>query len=214
MQRMAGMDAAFLYIETRTMHMHVVGVLVLDPTGGPGGFGIDEVTRVMADRIHLIPPLRRRVLPSPAGIDHPLWIEDPAFDLADHIRQAAIEGPVSWARLEQFVGDVAGKPLDRTRPLWEMWVVDALEDGTVALVTKLHHSLMDGGAAANLMASIFDLSADAGPVEPAAEPWVPDVVPSTHRQVASSVSSLVARQRDVPKAVARTFLGLAGTSRT
>jgi WS/DGAT/MGAT family acyltransferase len=211
---MAGMDAAFLYIETRTMHMHVVGVLVLDPTESPGGFGIDEVTRVMADRIHLIPPLRRRVLPSPAGIDHPLWIEDPAFDLAAHIRQAAIEGPVGWARLEQFVGEVASKPLDRTRPLWEMWVVDALEDGTVALVTKLHHSLMDGGAAANLMASIFDLSADAGPVEPAAEPWVPDVVPSTHRQVASSVSSLVARQRDVPKAVARTFLGLAGTSRT
>jgi diacylglycerol O-acyltransferase len=214
MQRMAGMDAAFLYIETPTMHMHVVGVLVLDPTGSPGGFGIDEVTQVMADRIHLIPPLRRRVLPSPAGIDHPLWIEDPAFDLAAHIRQAAMEGPVSWARLEQFVGEVASRPLDRTRPLWEMWVVDALEDGTVALVTKLHHSLMDGGAGANLMASIFDLSADAGPVEPPAEPWVPDVVPPTHRQVASSVSSLVARQRDVPGALAHSFSGLAGTTRT
>ena len=214
MQRMAGMDAAFLYIETPTMHMHVVGVLVLDPTGSPGRFGIDEVTQVMADRIHLIPPLRRRVLPSPAGIDHPLWIEDPAFDLAAHIRQAAMEGPVSWARLEQFVGEVASRPLDRTRPLWEMWVVDALEDGAVALVTKLHHSLMDGGAGANLMASIFDLSADAGPVEPPAEPWVPDMVPSTRHQVASSVSSLVARQRDVPGALAHSFSGLAATTRT
>ena len=214
MQRMGGMDAAFLYIETPAMHMHAVGVLVLDPAGRPGGFGIDEVTRALAERIHLIPPLRRRALPPPAGIDHPLWIEDPEFDLSAHIKDAPLEGPVPWDRLEQFVGDVSGRPLDRTRPLWEMWVVNPLEDGTVALVTKIHHSLMDGGAGASLLASLFDLSPDADPVEPPDEPWVPDVVPSTQRQVTSSVSSLVARQKDVPGAVARTFSGLAGTTRT
>jgi WS/DGAT/MGAT family acyltransferase len=208
------MDAAFLYIETPAMHMHAVGVLVLDPAGRPGGFGIDEVTRALAERIHLIPPLRRRALPPPAGIDHPLWIEDPEFDLSAHIKDAPLEGPVPWDRLEQFVGDVSGRPLDRTRPLWEMWVVNPLEDGTVALVTKIHHSLMDGGAGASLLASLFDLSPDADPVEPPDEPWVPDVVPSTQRQVTSSVSSLVARQKDVPGAVARTFSGLAGTTRT
>ncbi len=214
MQRMTGMDAAFLYIETPAMHMHAVGVLVLDPTGLASGFGIDEVTRAIADRIHLIPPLRRRVLSPPAGIDHPLWIEDPAFDLTAHIKETPMEGPVSWGRLEQFVGDVTGRPLDRKRPLWEMWVVDSLEGGNVALVTKFHHSLMDGGAGANLMASIFDPSADAGPIDPPAEPWAPDKIPSTRTQVASSVSSLVARQRELPGAVARTFSGLAGTTRT
>jgi WS/DGAT/MGAT family acyltransferase len=208
------MDAAFLYIETPTMHMHVVGVLVLDPAGLAGGFGMGALMQVMADRIHLIPPLRRRVLPPPAGIDHPLWIEDPEFDLSAHIKDAPLEGQVPWDRLEQFVGDVSGRPLDRTRPLWEMWVVNPLEDGTVALVTKIHHSLMDGGAGASLLASLFDLSPDADPVEPPDEPWVPDVVPSTHRQVTSSVSSLVARQKDVPGAVARTFSALAGTTRT
>lgn len=214
MQRMAGIDAAFLYIETPTMHMHVVGVLILDPAGRPGGFGIDDVSRAMAERIHLIPPLRRRVLPPPAGIDHPLWIEDPAFDLSAHIAPAGLEGPVSWSRLEQFVGDVAGRPLDRSRPLWEMWVVDPLDDGTIALVTKLHHSLMDGGAGGDLMASLFDLSPDAPPVEPPAEPWVPDHVPSPPSQILSSMASLLARQKEVPGAVAHTFAGLAGSTRT
>ena len=214
MQRMAGMDAAFLYLETPTMHMHVVGVLVLDPAGRTGTFGLRELKLVMADRIHLIPPLRRRVVAPPAGIDHPLWIEDPEFDLSAHIRPAPLDGPVSWPRLEQFVGDVAGRPLDRRRPLWEMWMVDPLDDGTMALVTKLHHSLMDGGAGGDLMASIFDLSADAGPVEPPVKRWIPDVVPSTRAQVTSSVSSLVARQKDVPGAVAHTFSGLASTTRT
>jgi diacylglycerol O-acyltransferase / wax synthase len=212
MQRMAGMDAAFLYLETPTMHMHVVGVLVLDPTGLSSRFGIEKLMQVMADRIHLIPPLRRRVLPPPASIDHPLWIEDPEFDLSAHIRPAPIKCPVRWARLEQFVGEVASRPLDRDRPLWEMWMVDSLEDGTVAVVTKLHHSLMDGGAGRDLMASIFDLEADAGPIQPPAEPWIPDAVPSRHAQVASAVTSLVTRQKDAPVAVAHALSGLAGTT--
>ena len=127
------------------MHLHVVGVLVLDPGGAPDGFTLEKLTRVLDERIHLIPPLRRRLLPAPAGIDHPLWIEDPDFDLVAHVQRAPVPGPLSWAGLEAFIGEVAGRPLDRSRPLWEMWLAD-LDDGTVALVTKLHHSMMDGGA--------------------------------------------------------------------
>ncbi len=210
---MAGMDAAFLYMETPSMHLHVVGVLVLDPGDAPDGFTLGKLTRVLSERIHLIPPLRRRLLPAPAGIDHPLWIEDPDFDLADHVRQAPVTGPLSWAGLERFTGDVAGRPLDRSRPLWEMWLVD-LADGTVALVTKLHHSMMDGGAGADLMASIFDLGPDADGVAPPDGPWEPDTVPSTSRQVAGSVTSLMARQRQVPAALAHSVSGVVGTART
>ena len=213
MQRMAGMDAAFLYMETPSMHLHVVGVLVLDPGGVPDGFSLDKLTRVLAERIHLIPPLRRRLLPSPGAIDHPLWIEDPDFDLSAHVRRAPVAGPLSWEARERFTGEVAGRPLDRARPLWEMWLAD-LDDGTVALVTKLHHSMMDGGAGADLMASIFDLGPEADGVAPPDDEWVPDVVPSTSRQVAGSVSSLVSRQRHVPAALAHSVSGVAGTART
>jgi WS/DGAT/MGAT family acyltransferase len=195
------------------MHLHVVGVLVLDPGASPGGFTLEKLTRVLSERIHLIPPLRRRLLPAPAGIDHPLWIEDPDFQLADHVRRAHRPGPLSWAGLERFTGEVAGRPLDRSRPLWEMWLAD-LDDGSVALVTKLHHSMMDGGAGADLMASIFDLEPDADGVAAPDGDWVPDAVPSTPRQVAGSVTSLVARQRHVPAAVAHSVSGVAGTART
>jgi diacylglycerol O-acyltransferase len=212
-QRMAGMDAAFLYMETPSMHMHVVGVLVLDPGAGPDGFSLEKLTRVLSERIHLIPPLRRRLLPSPAGIDHPLWIEDPDFDLADHVRVAPAPGPMSWTDLEAFTGAVAGRPLDRSRPLWEMWLAELEGGAGVALVSKLHHSLMDGGAGADLMASIFDLTPDGDWVAPPESVWTPDAVPSTASRVTGSVTSLVARQRHVPAALAHTVSGVAGTAR-
>jgi len=212
-QRMAGMDAAFLYFETPTMHLHVVGVLVLDPGDLPGGFTIERLTEVLTERIHLIPQLRRRMLPSPGGIDHPLWIEDPNFALDDHVRSASSRGPLSWAGLETFTGEVAGRPLDRAKPLWEMWLAD-LEDGGVALVTKLHHSLMDGGTGGDLMASIFDLTPDGdGPPRPD-EAWTPDTVPSLPSRFVGSVTSLVSRQRAVPGALARTVTSISGTART
>ena len=214
MQRMAGMDAAFLYLETPSMHMHVIGVMVLDPGDAPGGFTLDRLTRLLTERIHLIPSLRRRMLPAPAGIDHPLWIEDPDFDVRQHVRRAPWPQPMAWSDLEEFAGMVAGRPLDRSRPLWEMWLAD-LEDGSgVALVTKLHHSLMDGGAGADLMASIFDLEPDGDGVAPPDAEWVPDVVPTTRHQVTGSVTSLVARQRHVPAALAHSVSGVASTAWT
>jgi diacylglycerol O-acyltransferase len=212
--RMTGMDAAFLYMETPTMHMHVVGVVALDPGGLTTPFDTSVVVKALEDRLHLIPPLRRRAVFPPGSIDHPLWIEDPGFDVHRHVAAAPLFAPVSWHALEQYVGEVASRPLDRSRPLWEMWVVEGMEDGSVVLVTKLHHSIMDGAAGGELMASLFDLTKDAGAVAPPSEPWVPDSVPSALRQVTGSVASMVARQKDVPAAAARAFSNLAGTART
>ena len=212
MQRMAGIDAAFLYMETPSMHLHVVGVLVLDPGGAPDGFPLEKLCDVLDERIHLIPQLRRRLLPAPAGLDHPLWIEDPGFDLSVHVRRAPLAGPLSWAELGPSPARWrdAARP---SRPLWEMWLAD-LDDGTVALVTKLHHSMMDGGAGADLMASIFDLAPESVDVVPPDVEWVPDSLPSTPQQVAGSVTSLLARQRYVPGALAHSVSGLAATART
>jgi WS/DGAT/MGAT family acyltransferase len=214
MQRMSGMDAAFLYLETPTMHMHVVGVVVLDPAGVPGGVGLKEILGALKERVHLIPPLRRRVVAPPAGIDHPLWIEDPDFDLTHHVFRAPFTGPVSWSQLEGFTGEIASRPLDRSRPLWEMWVVEDMEDGSVAFVSKLHHAIMDGAAGGDLMASLFDLSPEKSVVAPPTEPWVPDQIPSKPAQVVSSLASFIARQKEAPGAMARTFGNIAGSAGT
>jgi WS/DGAT/MGAT family acyltransferase len=211
---MNNMDAAFLYFETPTMHMHVVGVLVLDGSDVPGGFGLADVRAALEQRIHLIAPLRRRMVAPIAGVGHPVWVEDPGFVLTDHVLPAPLEAPVTWRAMERFVGDVAGRPLDRHRPLWEMWVVEGLDDGTVALVTKLHHSIMDGGASADLMASLFDLAPDVGEVTPEATPWRPDRVPSAVMLAARSTASFPRYLWDVPRTLAQTTWSLADTAGT
>jgi diacylglycerol O-acyltransferase len=214
MRHMNNMDAAFLYFETPTMHMHVVGVLVLDGSDVPGGFGLADVRAALEQRIHLIAPLRRRMVAPIAGVGHPVWVEDPGFVLTDHVLPAPLEAPVTWRAMERFVGDVAGRPLDRHRPLWEMWVVEGLDDGTVALVTKLHHSIMDGGASADLMASLFDLAPDVGEVTPEATPWRPDRVPSAVMLAARSTASFPRYLWDVPRTLAQTTWSLADTAGT
>ena len=214
MRRMNNMDAAFLYFETPTMHMQVVGVLVLDGTDVPGGFGLADVRVALEQRIHLIPPLRRRMVSPPAGIGHPVWIEDPGFTLTDHVLPAPLQAPVTWPDLERFVGAVAGRPLDRRRPLWEMWVVEGLEGGTVALVTKLHHSIMDGGAGGDLMASLFDLTPEAGEVTPETRPWQADTVPSAASLALDAVATIPRYLWEAPRELADTTRNLVGTART
>jgi WS/DGAT/MGAT family acyltransferase len=214
MRPMSGMDAAFLYMETPTTPMHVVGVLVLEPTAASGPFGLAAVTQALRERLHLIPPLRRRIVTPPGAIDHPLWIEDPDFDLANHIRVAPLPAPVGWSELEEYVGEVAGRLLDRRRPLWEMWIIEGLEGGRVGLVTKLHHSMMDGGAGGDLMASLFDLEPGAGPPVPPESPWAPDTLPWAPSHALHSVGSLVRRQREVPGAFYHAMGSLVGSART
>jgi WS/DGAT/MGAT family acyltransferase len=210
---MTGMDAAFLYAETATMHLQTLGVIVLDPPKGKK-IGLVEVADVLSSRMHLLPVFRRRAISIPAGIDHPLWIEDPDFDLENHLHAVTVAPPGSHDELETFVGEVASHPVDRSRPLWEMWVLDGFDDGSVAIVAKLHHAIMDGAGGAEMLASLFDLSPEPGVVKEPDEPWKPDEVPRWATLVTSSLASFAARQARVPREVADTLSGLAGTMRT
>jgi hypothetical protein len=176
MQRVSGMDAAFLNLETPTAHMHVIGDVILDPSTAPasdGGFGFSEIEAALRDRFHLIPPFRRRAVPPPGKIDHPVWMKDPEFDLAKHVTRAQLPAPMSWKDLERSTCEFAGIELQRDRPLWAISIVQVLEDGQVAMVPKLHHAIMDSAAGGELMASLFDLTSDVGSTAPAADPWAP-----------------------------------------
>lgn len=214
MQRLSGMDASFLYMETPTHHMHVVGVLILDPSTMQGGFSLDRVRSLIASRIHLMPMLRRRLVQVPLGLSHPLWAEDPDFTLDSHIAHLAVPAPGSMQELAEVVGGIASRPLDRRRPLWEMHVVEGLADGSAALVTKMHHATIDGITGADLMSHLLDLEPNAADPPPPDEEWVPDRVPSEIEVLAGAVADRITNPLRGVRALARTARSLLDLGRS
>src|SRR5436190_12308466 len=140
MRRLTGLDATFLYMETPNNHMHVASTAVFDPSTVPGGYSFDAVRALVENRLPLLPPFRWRLVEVPFGLHHPLWIEDPDFDLDFHIRSTAIPSPGTTEQLTNLVSRLVALPLDRTRPLWEVWVIEGLEDGKVGCLSKVHHA--------------------------------------------------------------------------
>jgi diacylglycerol O-acyltransferase / wax synthase len=157
-KRLSGLDATFLYLETPTMHMHVVGVLLLDTSTMPGGYSFDKIKQMVDDRIHLMPSFRRRLVNVPFGLGHPVWIDDPEFDVENHLLRIGAPPPGDQRALADVVGEIASRQLDRSRPLWEMWVVEGLEDDQAAIVTKMHHATIDGASGADVMVQLLDLT--------------------------------------------------------
>ncbi|HYF45392.1 MAG TPA: wax ester/triacylglycerol synthase domain-containing protein, partial [Acidimicrobiales bacterium] len=169
MERLSGLDATFLYLETPTLHMHVALTAVLDPATMPEPYSFEGIKEFLASRIHLVPPFRRRLVEVPFKLNHPVWVDDPDFDLDHHVRRIGAPSPGGRRELGAVTGQIASTQLDRRRPLWELWVVEGLEHGQVALVAKVHHSAVDGTTGAELMANLFDLEPAAAPPPPAEE---------------------------------------------
>lgn len=177
-RRLSAQDAIFVHAETSSMPMHTLGTMILDPSTLPeGNFDYEHVCRTMERRIHLSPPWRQRLLEMPFALDQPIFVDDPDFRVEEHVHRAALPSPGSLRELADFVADVAGRPLDRSRPLWEMWIVEGLEDERLALVMKLHHCMSDGASGASQMDTLLDLAPDAVPPAPERE-WDPAPLPS------------------------------------
>src|SRR5437764_13376035 len=144
MRRLTGLDATFLYMETPNNHMHVASTAIFDPSTVPGGYSFEGVRELVENRLPLLPPFRWRLVEVPFGLHHPLWIEDPDFDLDYHLRRAALPAPGGSRELAEFTAEVMCRPLDRRRPPWEMYVVEGLEDGMVAAISKVQHGAIYG----------------------------------------------------------------------
>ncbi len=177
-ERLSGLDASFLYMETPTLHMHVAMAAVFDPSTVPGGYSFRRVRQLINDRIPLAPVFQRRLVEVPMRLGHPVWVDDPEFDIDNHLRRAALPSPGGMRELGDFAADVISRQLHRDRPLWEMWIVEGLEDGKIALVVKMHHSTIDGVSGAELLGVLFDL-----------EPDPPDTHAQTARQLDSRIPS-------------------------
>ncbi|MCA1726308.1 MAG: wax ester/triacylglycerol synthase family O-acyltransferase [Actinobacteria bacterium] len=186
---MSGLDATFLYMETPTTPMHVMGVLVLDTSTVPGGYTFEKVRELLAGRIHMMPAFRRRLVQVPLGIAHPLWIRDGEFDMDRHLRRIGVPPPGDQRGLEQVVGDIASTPLDRGKPLWEMWVVEGLQNEQVAIVTKIHHATMDGTAGADVMIHLLDMTPEVVKHEPPSEPFEGEPTPSDLRLLGGGLAA-------------------------
>ena len=208
MERLSGLDAAFLYLETPSLHMHVAMTAIFDPSTMPGGYSFQRFREVVQERLHLVPPFRRRAIEVPFGLGHPVWIEDPNFDLDYHLRRRAVPSPGGPRELAELAGDVCSRPLDRTRPLWEMYIVENLADGNIGLIARMHHATIDGVSGAELMVHLFDFEADPAPKPLPEQAWEPERVPSDLALVAQALPELLARPVRMAKVIPKTAQAL------
>ena len=164
MERLSGLDASFLYFETRTMLLHVCGLLVLDQSTMSEEYSFERLRETLRQRVGSNPTFRRKLHSPVLNIDHPVWVDDDEFDIEHHVRRAVIPAPGGREQLADVCGDIAAQPLDRDRPLWEMWVLEGSDDGSIAVMTKMHHATVDGVSGANLVSELCSLEPDSPPI--------------------------------------------------
>ncbi|OOK66496.1 wax ester synthase-like Acyl-CoA acyltransferase domain protein [Mycobacterium kansasii] len=162
MKQLSGLDAAFLYLETPTTFGHVTGLMIFERPN-PDYDPYAAVHAKFASLVGELEPLRRRLVEVPFGLDHPYWVFDPNFDLDYHIRELRLARPGLVDQLAEQVCRIVGRPMDRTRPLWEVYVIDGLQDGRWALLTKYHHATIDGASGQLMLQIVTDTQPDAPP---------------------------------------------------
>jgi len=168
MRQLSGLDASFLYLETANAPMHISSLAIYDQSTAPGGkVRFKEIIENTTNRIKRLPILSRHLLTVPLGLDHPYWVSDGSFDPEFHIRHIALPAPGDWRQLCIQVARLHSRPLDRSRPLWEMYVIEGLDNvkgyppGCFAIFTKMHHAAVDGASGMEITAALHDLSPDA-----------------------------------------------------
>jgi diacylglycerol O-acyltransferase / wax synthase len=158
-RQLTSLDAQFLALETPRQYGHVAGLAILDPSTAPGGtLVLEDLQILLSERLPLLPPLRWRLVDVPLGLDYAYWIDDPDFDLEYHVRELALPPPGSDDQLAEQTARIVSRPLDRARPLWELYLIHGLPKGRVAVLTKIHHSVIDGMSGAEIMGLLLDTS--------------------------------------------------------
>jgi WS/DGAT/MGAT family acyltransferase len=206
---LSSLDAGLLYVETEEMTMHTMGILLVEPPDDAKTSAMDLVRDALEERLHLIPPFRRKLVQGPLKIGDPYWIEDSEFELDKHLSHHVLPAPGELRELDALIGELAGGCLARDKPLWELAVIEGLENGKIAIVTKVHHATMDGGRGAALMGQLFSTEPH-GEVPPPEEPWVPETEPTTPWLVADTVRTLLGKPRRVAAAATGIVSGLRG----
>ncbi|SEO71568.1 WS/DGAT/MGAT family O-acyltransferase [Trujillonella endophytica] len=189
LERLTTIDASFVYLEEPDAPMHVGGVLLLEPPAG----GLDALAALVQARLPLVPRYRQRVVEVPGRLADPVWADDPEFDVAYHVRQSALPRPGTEAQLLSLVSRLTARRLDPRRPLWELYLVEGLADGRVAVITKTHPALVDGLGAVDIAQVLLDPSPTPELPAPDAEPWRPRRLPTGAELLRTAVTEYVQR---------------------
>jgi len=193
--RLSPLDSTFLHIEDAVSHMHIASVGIFE--GPPPAY--DDLLAMVGSKLSLVPRYRQVVQFVPFNLGRPVWVDDPHFNIEYHIRHTALPAPGGEAELRRLVGRLMTQQLDRTKPLWEIWMVEGLEDGQWAMVSKTHHAMVDGVSGTELLSVIMDTTPDAEPVE--AQPWVPAAAPTSIGLAAQAVVSMATSPYEQLRAV-------------
>src|SRR5918994_225204 len=194
--RLTGLDASFLHLEDGSSHMHVAGVMIFE--GSPPPY--DELLEAIERRLGLVPRYRQRLAFVPLGQGRPRWVDDPHLNLRYHVRVTALPSPGSEEQLMYLAGRVFSQQLDRDKPLWELWLVEGLEDDRFALLAKTHHALVDGVSGMDIVSVLFDTSPEPAAPTSTGERWLPRPLPSR----AQLLGEALLERATVPGEVART----------
>jgi WS/DGAT/MGAT family acyltransferase len=199
MERLSPMDVSFLDQEKRGSHMHIGAVMLFE--GPPPTHA--ELREHIESRLHLVPRYRQKLAYPKLEMGRPLWVDDPRFNLEYHVRHTALPSPGSIEQLRMLTGRIFSQRLDRSKPLWELWLVQGLEGGRFAIINKTHHALVDGVSGVDITTVLFDTSRNPTPIAP--ESWTPSVEPSDATLVAEGVKGIAG----LPTRVARRALDAA-----
>ncbi|KZB84467.1 WS/DGAT/MGAT family O-acyltransferase [Amycolatopsis regifaucium] len=191
MQRLSGLDASFLYLETPTQVLHVCGLLVLDGSTMPGGYDFERFKEKLAERVALIPAFRRKLHNPLWNLTHPVWVEDEDFDLEAHVHRIGVPAPGDRRELAALCAHIAGQRLDRARPLWQLHVIEGLAGGEIAVLLKMHHASVDGVGGASLITALAGLEPDAPPPEVARDERRNAGVPGRRALLGAGLTSVV-----------------------
>ncbi|HVA42840.1 MAG TPA: wax ester/triacylglycerol synthase family O-acyltransferase, partial [Acidimicrobiales bacterium] len=212
MKQLTGLDATFLYMETAKQFGHVSGLSILSkprPDYDPLAAWRSQVE----SRLHLLEPLRRKLVSVPLGLDHPMWIEDAEFDLDYHVRHTGVPPPGNDEQLSEVVARIIGRPLDRNRPLWESYVIEGLEGDRFAILTKVHHATVDGASGAELLTMMMDETEAGDPVAPPDQAWMPERRPTDLEVLARVLPNLIRKPGRAVLVTARTLRQLGQATR-
>lgn len=219
MQQLSGLDASFIYLETPEAPMHVASICIYDPSTAPSGrVTFKGILAYLQARLHLARAFRQKAVQVPLGLDHPYWVEDGNFDLEYHVRHIALPKPGDWRQLCIQAARLHSRILDLSRPLWEIYVIEGLDNvkgvppGSFALVQKTHHAAIDGVSGMEMASAIHEQSPEAGSPE-GVDDWAPETAPTSWKMLSTAAVNNTMRPMHFSRVLARTVPGVGRVQR-
>lgn len=214
MRQLNGIDASFLNLETPTNFGHISSLSLYDAQGAAGGASLEATKAIILERIDQLAPFRRRLVQVPLGLDLPYWIEDPGFDIDFHVRHHAVPPPGNPQQLAEAVSRIVARPLDRSRPLWELYVIEGVDEGrTIAQLTKVHHAAVDGAAGAIMLAAMLDIDPTTRPTGSPA-PWQGERIPTDDELLRMTAKEYLVRPEKMVRQGVRAVRDIAASSKS